>query len=191
MIQKTASRVVVTWLIAAILTIPQWSHAVTILSGPSFTPATNAPLAGLLQLTTDVDSRISVLVSDGTGIWERDFYDYATTHSVPLLGFKPDQTNQILVTVYDKDRNAYTAPQLLTFVTAPLPANFPTYHRLEQVNRAKWSRDICCSWLRTEPVPPQVTLPSWTIPAKWFGISPAILSVDDDVRQLGQRRFVH
>jgi len=97
-----------------------------ILSGPSFTPATNAPLAGLLTLTTDVNSRLSVLISNGTDTWERDFYDYATTHSVPLLGFKPDQTNRILVTVYDKDRNAYTATQLLTFVTAPLPADFPT-----------------------------------------------------------------
>jgi len=127
MIQNLTRRIVLPWLTAAILTISGWSHAVTILSGSSFTPATNAPLAGLLQLTTDRDSRISVLVSDGTGIWERDFYDYATNHSVPLLGFKPDQTNQILVTVYDKDRNAYTDRQLLTFVTAPLPTNFPTY----------------------------------------------------------------
>jgi arylsulfate sulfotransferase len=125
--QYMARQFVMASLIAAILTISPWSRAITILSGPSFTPATNAPLAGLLQLTTDVDSRVSVLVSDGTDIWERDFYDYATTHSVPLLGFKPNQTNQILVTVYDKDRNAYTAAQPLTFVTAPLPTNFPPW----------------------------------------------------------------
>jgi len=122
-----ARRFVMASLMAAILTVSPWSRAITILSGPSFTPATNAPLAGLLQLTTDVDSRVSVLVSDGTDIWERDFYDYATTHSVPLLGFKPDRTNQILVTVYDEHRNAYTAPQLLTSVTAPLPTNFPSW----------------------------------------------------------------
>ena len=78
-------------------------------------------------MNTDVDSRVSVLVSDGAGIWETDFYDYATNHSETLLGFKPDQTNEIQVTVYDKDRNAYIAPQLLTFDTAPLPADFPTY----------------------------------------------------------------
>jgi arylsulfate sulfotransferase len=127
MILKTTRRMVLTCLTALILTIPRWSHAVTILSGPSFTPATNAPLTGLLQLTTDVDSRISVLVSDGTGIREKDFYDYTTNHSMPLLGFRPNQTNQILVTVYDKERNASTAPQLLAFVTAPLPADFPVY----------------------------------------------------------------
>jgi arylsulfate sulfotransferase len=102
------------------------SQAISILSGPSFTPSTNAPLAGLLQLTTDVASRISIQVNDGTNIWERDFFDFATTHSETLLGFKPGRTNQIQVTCYDKYRNAST-PQLLTFVTAPLPTNFPTY----------------------------------------------------------------
>ena len=35
------------------------------------------------------------------------------------------ETNLIQVTVYDKYQNAYTAPQLLTFVTAPLPSDFP------------------------------------------------------------------
>ena len=100
-----------------------------ILSGPSLTPATNAPLnaplAGVLKLKTDVDSRISVLVSDGTETWQKNFYDFGPRHLVPLLGFKPGTTNQIQVTVYDKHRNAYTAPQLITFVTAPLPADFP------------------------------------------------------------------
>ena len=100
-------------------------QALTVLSGPAFVPATNAPLAGLLQLATDVDSRVSVQVSDGANTWERDFYDFATTHSETLMGFKPGRTNQMVVTCYDKHRNAST-PQLLTFVTAPLPANFPT-----------------------------------------------------------------
>lgn len=103
------------------------SPPLTILSGPTFTPATNAPLAGLLRLTTGVDSRVSVRVADQTGVWERDFYDYSTNHSLPLLGFKPNQTNLIQVTVYDKNRNACTAANLLTFVTDPLPADFPVY----------------------------------------------------------------
>ena len=122
---STARLLVVFSAIALALALSPFSHAATILSGPSFTPATNAPLAGVLSLTTAVNTRVSVLISDGTDIWERDFYDYATTHSVPLLGFKPGRTNQILVTAYDEDRNAYTAAQPLTFVTAPLPTNFP------------------------------------------------------------------
>lgn len=103
------------------------SQAITILSVPTFTSAPNAPLAGTLQVTTDVDSRVSVLVSDGTSVWEKDFYDYTTNHSETLFGFKPGRANLILVSVFDKYRNAATAPQLLEFDTAPLPYNFPTY----------------------------------------------------------------
>ena len=123
--KRMTCRLVVASLVMASLTVSPWTRAITILSGPSFTPATNAPLAGVLQLTTDVNSRMSVQVSDGTDTWETGFYDFATTHSVLLLGFKPGATNQIAVTVYDKYRNTYTASQSLSFITAPLPANFP------------------------------------------------------------------
>ena len=112
-------------LAVALLSVSTCSHAVTILSGPSFIKATNAPLAGTLQLTTDVDTRVSVLVNDGTNFWEHPFYDYAKVHAVPLLGFKPGRTNTITVNVFDRYRNQATATQLVQFVTAPLPANFP------------------------------------------------------------------
>ena len=74
-------------LMLAVLGVSFCSHAVTLLSGPSFTKATNAPLAGILQLTTLEDTRVSVSVDDGYGSWQRNFYDFGTTHSVPLLGF--------------------------------------------------------------------------------------------------------
>jgi arylsulfate sulfotransferase len=114
------------WSVMSVLAISSRSRALTITSGPAFSPAANAPLAGLLQLATDVDSRVSVLVSDGTNLWERDFFDFATNHSLPLIGFGPGRTNLIQVTVYDKHQTACTAGELLTFVTAPLPATFPT-----------------------------------------------------------------
>jgi arylsulfate sulfotransferase len=117
--------IVVSSVVFLILAFAPGSRAVTILSPPSFTPAAKAPLAGVLELTTDVASRVHVLVSDGSSIWEKDFYDFATTHSETLLGFKPGRTNVIQVTVIGRQRNVETAPQLLTFVTAPLPANFP------------------------------------------------------------------
>jgi hypothetical protein len=62
--------------VASMMALTPNTQAVTILSGPTFTPAANAPLAGVLRLTTDVASRVSVLVSDGTNLWERDFYDF-------------------------------------------------------------------------------------------------------------------
>jgi arylsulfate sulfotransferase len=101
------------------------TFTVSIVSGPTFTPATNAPLAGVLALTTDVKSRISVLVNEGTNTWERDFFDFATSHSETLLGFMPGRTYQISVTAYDMQRNTFTPAQPLTFVTAPLPSTFP------------------------------------------------------------------
>jgi len=99
--------------------------AVTILTGPTFTPASSAPLAGLLRLTTDVSSRVSIQVNEGTNLWQRDFYNFTTNQSLPLLGFKPGRTNLIQVTVYDTRHNAFAAAQPLRFVTPALPAGFP------------------------------------------------------------------
>src|SRR5262245_56123953 len=99
-------------------------EAVTVLSGPTFFKAANAPLAGTVQLTTDVPARVSVSVNDGVAVWSRDFIDYGTNQTLTLLGFKPGRTNQITVTVRDQYRNTSTAAPIL-FVTAPLPSSFP------------------------------------------------------------------
>jgi arylsulfate sulfotransferase len=183
MIHKTTRRVVLTWLIAVILTFPRWTHAVIILSGPTFAPATNAPLAGRLQLTTDVNSRIGVLVSDGTDIWEKDFYDYSTNHSVPLLGFKPNRTNQILVTVYDNERNAYTAPQLLTFFTAPLPVDFPVYHVLtSEPDQMEPGYVLSMVANRSGTTNNYITIMDSSGNVVWY--RRAVLSTDNEARQL-------
>ncbi len=110
----------------ACLFLAHHATALTILSGPSFTQAVKAPLAGTLTLTTDVETRVSVLVSDGVDNWQKDFYDFTTNHSLTLFGFKANRTNQLLITIYDKNRNSYTADELLTFVSPPLPAGFAT-----------------------------------------------------------------
>ncbi|HEX5397501.1 MAG TPA: aryl-sulfate sulfotransferase [Verrucomicrobiae bacterium] len=173
-----------------VLTAGPYLQAVTIVSDPTFTPAANAPLAGVLQLATDVDSRVSVLVSDGTSVWEKDFYDFGTVHSETLLGFKPGRTNLILVTVFDESRNACTATQLLQFVTAPLPANFPAYSVLTDEpdemepgytlfvinNRSKGSAYI--------------TIMDNSGQVVWY--RPVLQSSDIDVRQLGDGNlFIH
>ncbi len=118
-------RAAISSLIAAFLPVGNSAQALTILSGASFTKSTNAPLAGTLQLSTDQDTRVSVTVDDGTNLWNRNFYDYTTNHSVPLYGFKPARTNWISVTVHDRHRNQASAGQPLAFVTDPLPTNFP------------------------------------------------------------------
>jgi len=125
-----ARRAAMFLLFAAALSGSPDSFGVAILSGPSFTMAANAPLAGVLTLTTDVPSRVSVSVNDGTQTWERAFYDYGLTHSTPLLGFKPDRAGEITVRVYDRYRNVATAAPL-TFTTSPLPLDFPKLTLLE------------------------------------------------------------
>jgi arylsulfate sulfotransferase len=111
--------------LVSIFTLPFCSPALTISSGPVVTPATNAPLAALLQLTTDDYSRVSVLVDDGQQTWKRDFFDYGTNHSVPLLGFHASRTNVITVTVHDRFGNEFTDAQPAVFVTGGLPSDFP------------------------------------------------------------------
>jgi len=113
------------WTIIAAAEIALNCQALTVVSGPSFTPATNAPLAGELALQTDAPSQVSVTVFDGIETWQRDFFDYGTNHSLSLLGFKLNRTNQITVTVRDAYRNSLTVAPPLTFVTGPLPTNMP------------------------------------------------------------------
>ena len=112
-------------LAAGLWPVANTCHAITISSGPSFTKATNAALAGVLQLTTDIDSRVGVSVNDGKGVWERHFHDYGTAHSLRLLGFKPGRTNEITVTAYDRNHNVVTAGQPIVFITDPLPDDSP------------------------------------------------------------------
>ncbi len=100
------------------------AQGVTILQGPAFTPSSQAPLAGTLALKTDVPSRVSVTVNDGVEPWQRNFFDYETSHSIILAGFKAHRTNVATVVVTDKFRN--TSSGTFTFVSPLLPTNFPT-----------------------------------------------------------------
>ncbi len=111
-------------------------HALTLLNTPVFTPSANAPLAGTLELSTDVPSRLGVTLDDGTSVRTRFFGTFETNHVVPLYGFKPGRTNHITVTAYDRTRTAVTANTPLDFVTAPLPALFPTINLLTSVPSA-------------------------------------------------------
>jgi hypothetical protein len=106
------------------------ADALSVLPGLSFTPATNAPLAGVLTLTTDMDSMVSVSVNDGKKTWKREFFDFGTNHFETLLGFKANRTNEITVSVRDQSRTTFTVAEPLVFITAPLPTNMPTIRLL-------------------------------------------------------------
>jgi len=102
------------------------AQALTILSPPTVIGASNAPLAATLTLTTDVPSRVSVDVNDGSTPWHHDFLDFATVHSEMLVGFKAGQSNVITVTVTDLNHRSVTVATPASFMTAPLPSNLPT-----------------------------------------------------------------
>jgi hypothetical protein len=99
------------------------SRAVSFVTAPTLTKTSLAPLAALLQVSTDVPSRVTVAVNEGSNTWRRAFCDYNTSHSIPLLGFKPGRTNQVQVTVYDRLHNSATAAEPLTFITSKLPVH--------------------------------------------------------------------
>jgi arylsulfate sulfotransferase len=101
------------------------SLAVTIVSGPMFAASTNAPLAGLLQISTDVESRVVLSVTNQQGSWSRSFPQFSRVHSIPVAGFKPSQTNLLYVTVIDQAQSLTAATQPLTFVSPALPQDFP------------------------------------------------------------------
>ena len=167
-------------LTAAFLAVSICSQAVTISSGPSFAQATNAPLAGVLQLTTDAETRVSVSVNDGTNVWERHFYDYATNHSVPLFGFKPARTNQITVAVCDRHRNQATNAQPLEFITSPLPTNFPNIVVLHSEPARMEPGYTLFNLLLRNGVYWYVTIVDSSGEVVWYSVAPSTA----DVRQL-------
>ena len=107
------------------------SDALTFVSPPEFTKTFYAPLTGVLRFTTDEAARVSVMVDDGHGSWERRFYSYATEHELPLYGFKAARTNEIRVTIHDRLRNEVTHPEPVVFSTDALPSVFPKLNLLE------------------------------------------------------------
>ena len=115
-----------------ILVSPIHSEGLTISSISLLPASSSAPLAAVLKLTTDDNSRVSVSVNDGTETWTRNFYNYDTNHSVPLLGFRPDTTNEITVTVHDVSGKAVVAATPLIFITGPLPSDFPRINILKR-----------------------------------------------------------
>jgi arylsulfate sulfotransferase len=113
-----------------VLQFPGPASAVTILSGPTFTKSTNAPLAGTLRLSTDVPSRVSVFINDGGESWGRDFHTYGTNLAVPLYGFKAARSNAISVVVRDMAGNVGPNVPPAIFISDPLPADFPVINVL-------------------------------------------------------------
>ncbi|MFO1499895.1 MAG: aryl-sulfate sulfotransferase [Verrucomicrobiota bacterium] len=101
------------------------------ISSASFTRSEIAPLAGTLRVQTDAPSTLRVEVNDGHSAWQRRFYDLAMDHAIPLFGLKPGRNHLITITAQAQDGTTATAPEPLTFLSDPLPGDFPNIHLLQ------------------------------------------------------------
>ena len=107
-----------------------WSIEVTL--GPSLTMDPNGvtPLAGVVELTTDVPTRVTLTISDGSDSWVREFAAFQTEHYLPILGLKPDNSYSVEAIVTDQADDSLVLAPLLSAVTSPLPVDFPTINVL-------------------------------------------------------------
>ena len=115
------------WIVIVLLAsaAPATAAQLQITAGPVLLAAPNAPLARVLEVSSNVRSRISVTASDGEETWHRQFDGLDRTHALPLLGFKSGRTYTVHVTLRDTTGATLEAPPL-TLTTAPLPADFPS-----------------------------------------------------------------
>jgi arylsulfate sulfotransferase len=103
------------------------SDSTVITSPPVITmgPNPSVPLAGILEVSTDEPTRVTLEVSDGTSSWSIAYDEFNTDHSLMVLGFHPGKTHTIQVNVIDKAGNETTAQSPLQIAIDPLPADFP------------------------------------------------------------------
>jgi arylsulfate sulfotransferase len=103
-----------------------WSAQIT--QEPTLTMDPNGvtPLAGVVQLTTDIPARVTLSITNGTESWTREFAQFETEHYLPILGLKPDNSYSIVITVTDEEGQIETLSPALQAETDPLPADFPT-----------------------------------------------------------------
>jgi len=102
-----------------------WTLDVVAPSTLTMDPNLVTPLAGVVQLTTDVPTRVTLHVTHGAEGWAVVFPDYRTDHAVAVLGLKPDRSYTVEVTVTDETGASLTLDSPLAAVTDPLPADFP------------------------------------------------------------------
>ena len=98
------------------------------LAGPRFVlnPNGNTPLAGLLELSTEQSTKVTLVVSDGSASWPIIFEEFNTDHLLTVLGFSPGRTHTIQVQVIDENGDLTTITDSLEVTTDPLPPGFPT-----------------------------------------------------------------
>ena len=118
---RCASRITLT--LAAIVLSSITAHAVQVVSGPTLTmdPNQQTPLAGVVELETDVAVGAQLTITHGAEIRTVQFPNPVTQHYLPVLGLQADRTYTVDV---DLIPGGHVGTVFAT--TALLPADFPT-----------------------------------------------------------------
>jgi len=141
-----------------------WSIEVTL--GPNLTMDPNGvtPLAGVIELTTDVPTRVTLTISGASDSRVREFAEFQTEHYLPILGLKPDTSYSIEVIVTDQADESLVLTPLLPVVTSPLPADFPSINVLvSDPTKMEPGFTLLDKFTRGKPTTPDATLPRYTI----------------------------
>jgi arylsulfate sulfotransferase len=141
-----------------------WSIEVTL--GPRLTMDPNGvtPLAGVVELTTDVPTRVTLTISDGSDSRVREFAEFQTDHYLPILGLKPNSAYSIEVIVTDQVDESLVLAPLLQAVTGPLPVDFPNINvLLSDPTKMEPGFTLLDKFTRGKPTTPDATLPRYTL----------------------------
>ncbi len=125
MFSRVVRRVALLSVMSLLASVPM--SARNVVTGPTLTMDPNGvtPLAGVVNLTTDVAVRVSLSISDGVDTWGVEFPELRQDHSVPVLGLKPSTAYTIEVTLIDQAGQRQKLTPALHATTGALPANFP------------------------------------------------------------------
>ncbi|MFK8031725.1 MAG: aryl-sulfate sulfotransferase [Gammaproteobacteria bacterium] len=113
--------------ILAVVFASPLSIAIEFTQQPELTMNPNGvtPLAGNIEVSTDVPTRATLNVTDGEETWAAEFDGFDTSHSIPVLGLKPEKTYYIRISVFDEEGNKLSTPDGFVETMGPLPDDFP------------------------------------------------------------------
>ena len=87
-------------------------------------PNLNTPLAGLLTLATNIPTRIRIEIHSAKNSWAVNLKKMATSHTIPVLGLRPNTTHTIKIHATTATGVTTTYEKPLTVTTDPLPNGF-------------------------------------------------------------------
>lgn len=110
---------------------PTDTVAPLVVTGPTLTVSPNAwaPLAAVVELTTNEATTVTVHLDDGIKTWDLPGSTDATTeHSIPVLGVKPGRSYGLGLRIADASGNQLTITDAFGFTMPGVPPEFPPLH---------------------------------------------------------------